>query len=69
MVVLDGIHRLHPSTTTVLQRLAQDREVTLSDGTQLLPPAKFDALQARLGLTADELKEQGASCESLGCRV
>lgn len=59
MVVLDGIHRLHPSTVTVLQRLAQDRETTLSDGTVMVPEEKFSDMQQALGLTAAEMHAQG----------
>ena len=39
--MLDGLHRTDPSTITVLQRLAHDREVVLHDGTHLMGQRKY----------------------------
>lgn len=49
MAVLDGIHRLHPSTSAVLQRLVHDRELQLYDGRRLLSADRYDALVSELG--------------------
>eukprot|EP00753_Platysulcus_tardus_P002307 PLAT11642.13.p1 GENE.PLAT11642.13~~PLAT11642.13.p1 ORF type:complete len:850 (+),score=362.94 PLAT11642.13:648-3197(+) len=46
LAVLDGVHRLPADTLAVLQRLVQDREVELFDGTRLLPAARYDAAVA-----------------------
>ncbi len=35
LAILDGVHRLAPDTLNVLQRIVQDREVELFDGTKL----------------------------------
>lgn len=49
LAVLDGVHRADPSTIGVLQRLSQDREVTLHDGTVLLAASRYDAVQEMQG--------------------
>ncbi|XP_067641687.1 von Willebrand factor A domain-containing protein 8 [Eurosta solidaginis] len=57
IAVLNGIHHLHKSTITALQRLVQDRELQLCDGTRLLHPARYDAL-IQQGYTKLELAEK-----------
>uniref|UniRef100_A0A1B6BXM8 VWFA domain-containing protein n=1 Tax=Clastoptera arizonana TaxID=38151 RepID=A0A1B6BXM8_9HEMI len=57
LAVLDGLHRLHPSTTAVLQRLIHDRELQLYDGHRLIRHDRYDDLAATLG--CDKLKESG----------
>lgn len=59
MVVLDGLHTLHPSTLTVLQRLAQDRELDLSDGRRLVARPTFEAMMQELGVSAEQLRARG----------
>jgi hypothetical protein len=43
MAILDGINRLNPDTLSVLQRLIQDREVDLPDGTKFIAQDKLVA--------------------------
>uniref|UniRef100_A0A1Y1MII6 von Willebrand factor A domain-containing protein 8 n=1 Tax=Photinus pyralis TaxID=7054 RepID=A0A1Y1MII6_PHOPY len=45
IVVLDGIHRVHPSTISVLHRLVHDRELQLHDGRRMVSAEKYDILQ------------------------
>ncbi|GBP05227.1 von Willebrand factor A domain-containing protein 8 [Eumeta japonica] len=58
LAVLDGLHRIHPSTLAVLHRLVHDRELQLHDGTRLLRHDRYDDLLAS-GLTRDQLEESG----------
>ncbi|GLD91816.1 hypothetical protein PINS_up000349 [Pythium insidiosum] len=44
LVVLDGVHRLGSDSLGVLQRLVQDREIDLADGTKLLGRYKYDEM-------------------------
>lgn len=44
IAILDGVHRLGSDSLGVLQRLIQDREIDLADGTKLLSQAKYDAV-------------------------
>jgi hypothetical protein len=44
-----GIHHVNPGTITVLQRLAQDRELTLYDGTRLVRRDRYDHIKAQNG--------------------
>ena len=55
LAVLDGVHRLDPSTLSVLQRLAQDREAVLHDGTRLVGRERFDSIAATHGLSDSEM--------------
>ncbi|XP_004527380.1 von Willebrand factor A domain-containing protein 8 [Ceratitis capitata] len=57
IAVLNGIHRLHKSTVTALQRLIQDRELQLCDGTILLHTDRYNAL-IQQGYTKLELTEK-----------
>ncbi|CAF3396834.1 unnamed protein product [Rotaria sp. Silwood1] len=45
LLVLDGIHRLNNDTLVSLQRLIQDRELFLPDGTRLLRHDRYDNLE------------------------
>lgn len=58
VALLNGIHSLHKSTVTVLQRLIHDRELQLCDGTTLLSGERYEALLQQ-GLTKLELAEKG----------
>lgn len=53
IVVLDGIHRLSPDTLSVLQRLVQERELDLYDGSTLRP---YDQHQ-QMTLETGEVRE------------
>lgn len=44
IAVLDGVHRLGSDSLGVLQRLVQDREIDLADGTKLLAQSKYDEM-------------------------
>jgi hypothetical protein len=57
--VLDGIHRADPSTVGVLQRLAQDREVTLHDGTLLLSASRYATIKHNQGLDDAAMEAAG----------
>lgn len=56
IAILDGIDRLVPSTFSILQRLCQDRECTLFDGTKLI---RYDRYQTMLSYyTKQELENK-----------
>lgn len=57
-IVLDGLHRLHLSTMSILHRLVHDRELNLFDGSRLVRHDKFDEL-LNLGMSEDELNSRG----------
>lgn len=44
IAILDGVHRLGGDSLGVLQRLVQDREIDLADGTKLLAQSKYDEI-------------------------
>ncbi|XP_050525858.1 von Willebrand factor A domain-containing protein 8 [Daktulosphaira vitifoliae] len=54
LTVLDGLHRLHSSTLTILHRLIQDRDLQLHDGTRLLRSDRYDNLASKLGTSTLE---------------
>lgn len=58
LAVLDGIHRLHPSTLLQLQRLLQDRELQLFDGKRLLRNDRYDAVKSSCGLSDQDMKSR-----------
>ncbi|XP_075230942.1 von Willebrand factor A domain-containing protein c12.2 [Lycorma delicatula] len=49
LTILDGIHRVHPSTLSILHRLVHDRELQLYDGRRLIRYDRYDELVAELG--------------------
>ncbi|KXS21233.1 hypothetical protein M427DRAFT_65996 [Gonapodya prolifera JEL478] len=55
LCVLDGIEMLEGGTLASLQRLTQDREIPLPDGSWLTSLANFQAIQTKTGLTPHEL--------------
>lgn len=59
LAVLDGAHRVDPSTIAILQRLAQDREVVLHDGTHLMGKERYDACREARGFSDDEMVAAG----------
>ncbi|KHJ47859.1 hypothetical protein D918_02018 [Trichuris suis] len=58
LCILDGIHALHYSALNVLQRLIHDRELTLCDGCRLMSQERFQLLQGKTGLSAEELNHK-----------
>lgn len=57
IAILDGIHRIHPSTLSVLHRLVHDRELQLHDGKRLISEKKYNFLRNNLGLSEEHLKK------------
>lgn len=53
LAVLDGVHRLGSDSLGVLQRLVQDREIDLADGSKLVSQATYDAVVADANKTGD----------------
>eukprot|EP01135_Chromosphaera_perkinsii_P009987 Nk52_evm22s1992 gene=Nk52_evmTU22s1992 len=62
LVIMDGVHRLNNGTLSVLQRLVQDRELTLNDGSRLVSSPVFDSMKMKLGLDQDGLFSRGIYC-------
>ncbi|XP_064465910.1 von Willebrand factor A domain-containing protein 8-like isoform X2 [Ornithodoros turicata] len=58
LAVLDGIHRLHPSTLLQLQRLVQDRELQLFDGKRLLRHDRYDSIKSSSGLSDQDMESR-----------
>lgn len=58
VAVLDGIHRIHSSTISVLHRLVHDREMQLYDGRRLVNHVIYDEL-VRSGKSEAELEANG----------
>lgn len=58
IAVLDGIHRIHSSTISVLHRLVHDREMQLYDGRRLVNHEIYDEL-LKSGMTAEQLEDKG----------
>eukprot|EP00057_Strongylocentrotus_purpuratus_P027672 XP_011682146.1 PREDICTED: von Willebrand factor A domain-containing protein 8 [Strongylocentrotus purpuratus] len=58
IALLDGLHRVNPSTLTVLHRLVHDREVTLFDGTRLLRHDRYEQVKQDTSLSDAELAEK-----------
>jgi hypothetical protein len=59
LAVLDGLHRAHKSSLAVLQRLVQDRELQLFDGTRLTSEEKYEDLKEAEGLSDQDLEARG----------
>lgn len=58
IAVLDGIHRIHSSTISVLHRLVHDREIQLYDGRRLVKHTIYDEL-LQSGMTEKQLEANG----------
>uniref|UniRef100_A0A6B2E9N1 von Willebrand factor A domain-containing protein 8 n=1 Tax=Phlebotomus kandelakii TaxID=1109342 RepID=A0A6B2E9N1_9DIPT len=58
VAVLDGVHRIHNSTVSILHRLVHDRELQLYDGRRLIGHERFDDLLA-MGATSESLEAKG----------
>ncbi|XP_030747712.1 von Willebrand factor A domain-containing protein 8 [Sitophilus oryzae] len=59
IAVLDGIHRIHPSTLSVLHRLVHDRELQLYDGKRLISADRYKFLIENMKIDEIKLKEAG----------
>lgn len=59
MAVLDGIHRIHPSTLAVIHRLVHDRELQLHDGRRLVRHDRYDEYKSRYNLSDEKLHDSG----------
>ena len=55
--MLDGVHRLLGSSLAMIQSLITDREISLFDGTHLVPGHRFDHM-------VDVLYEKEATAET-----
>ncbi|PIK51485.1 putative von Willebrand factor A domain-containing protein 8 [Apostichopus japonicus] len=58
IALLDGLHRVNPSTLAVLQRLVHDRELSLFDGSRLLSHERYEDVKEKGGLTEEQLAEK-----------
>ncbi|KAK0097221.1 hypothetical protein PV326_002877 [Microctonus aethiopoides] len=59
LAVLDGIHRVHPSTLAVLYRLIHDREIQLHDGKRLMKAESYDEIKSECKKTDEEMNNSG----------
>lgn len=59
IAILDGLHRIHPSTLSVLHRLVRDRELQLHDGKRLIRSDRYDAIKEELKKTDEEMLQSG----------
>lgn len=59
IAVIDGLHRIHPSTLSVLHRLVKDRELQLHDGKRLIRSDRYDSIKEELKKTDEELLQSG----------
>lgn len=58
LLVLDGLHRLHSSTLSALQRLIHNREMQLYDGTRLLSHDHYEAIKQKNGFSDLDMKNR-----------
>ncbi|XP_033638187.1 von Willebrand factor A domain-containing protein 8-like [Asterias rubens] len=58
IALLDGLHRVNPSTLAVLHRLVHDRDISLFDGTRLLKDDRYQTLKQQTGLTDEQMKDR-----------
>ncbi len=58
IALLDGLHRVNPSTLAVLHRLVHDRDISLFDGTRLLRDDRYQTLKQQTGLTDEQMKDR-----------
>ncbi|KAI8820228.1 AAA domain-containing protein [Fimicolochytrium jonesii] len=59
IAVLDGLHWVRAGTIAALQRLVQDREAFLPDGTILTSAENFGFLKERMGQSTEQLNAAG----------
>ncbi|GMF35840.1 unnamed protein product [Phytophthora fragariaefolia] len=53
LAVLDGVHRLGSDSLGILQRLIQDREIDLADGSKLVPQKTYETILADANKSGD----------------
>lgn len=58
LVILDGLHRLHSSTLSVLQRLIHDREMQLYDGMRLVSSDRYEKIKQENALSDVEMEKK-----------
>ncbi|XP_054715582.1 von Willebrand factor A domain-containing protein 8-like [Uloborus diversus] len=56
LLVLDGLHRLHSSIFSILQRLIHNRELQLYDGTRLISHDQYDTLKKTYELSDSDME-------------
>ncbi|KAF2893198.1 hypothetical protein ILUMI_12979 [Ignelater luminosus] len=59
IAILDGIHRIHPSTLSVLHRLVHDRELQLHDGRRMISLEKFELIKKTLNVDDQHMYNKG----------
>ncbi|XP_071450278.1 von Willebrand factor A domain-containing protein 8 [Hetaerina americana] len=59
LAVLDGIHRIHPSTLAVVHRLVHDRELHLYDGQRILRHDRYDEIKKENNLDDVSMMKSG----------
>ncbi|OXU18814.1 hypothetical protein TSAR_009759 [Trichomalopsis sarcophagae] len=59
LALLDGIHRIHPSTLAVIYRLVHDRELQLHDGKRLLRADRYDEIKSECNKTDEDMEKSG----------
>ncbi|KRT81117.1 AAA protein [Oryctes borbonicus] len=59
IAILDGIHRIHPSTLSVLHRLVHDRELQLHDGKRLLSQERYQQMKNQFNISDEQLSNNG----------
>eukprot|EP00045_Choanoeca_perplexa_P012171 m.131630 g.131630 ORF g.131630 m.131630 type:complete len:1706 (-) comp15913_c0_seq3:46-5163(-) len=69
ILLLDGVHRIHPTALTALQQLMHDRELQLPDGSRLLGEAQVDHVVAEANMTTEALSARGVRKIGSGFRV
>lgn len=58
LLVLDGLHRLHSSTLSVLQRLIHNREMQLFDGMRLIHSDRYDKIKRENNFSDEDMEER-----------
>ncbi|XP_012262209.2 von Willebrand factor A domain-containing protein 8 [Athalia rosae] len=59
LAVLDGIHRIHPSTLAVVYRLVHDRELQLHDGKRLMRADRYEDIKNEYQKSDEDMKNSG----------
>ncbi|CAG5105530.1 Oidioi.mRNA.OKI2018_I69.chr1.g2207.t1.cds [Oikopleura dioica] len=59
IAIIDGLDRLFPGTLALLNRLTQDREISLHDGTRLVSAETFAEMLSEQKISPAELNEKG----------
>ncbi|XP_066993811.2 von Willebrand factor A domain-containing protein 8 [Anabrus simplex] len=59
LTILDGIHRIHPSTLSIIHRLVHDRELQLHDGRRLVRHDRYDDCKMEYKLVDQQMEDLG----------